>query len=336
MFSSTAKTVLEGSKKILFVGCGGGYDIYTGLPVYFNYQDKSVLANVTFSEMEKLTRLGSEKISFNRKEGLVWKVDAEKDDGSHVGDKYPENYIPEYLLSKNLKRPVYAIHPSGVQSLKCVFEYIVSKEGVDAVVLVDGGIDSLMFGDEEDIGSFSEDMGTMLAVSLLDKSIRKILVANTWGVERVSHCRFFENVAQLVRQNGFLGAQFLEKDSPQAQFYLEVIRRCAPENSSINISLMAALEGQDWKTVHPLALKRYDDALPLGQFSLQSWIGCPLSAFYWFFDLEAVVRNVKYRDVLWETNDIADVDHAVHKWRWRQNLVSEEGEFVGERKNVVQ
>ena len=323
MFQTKVKTILDESKKILLCGCGGGYDIYSGMPIFCNYREKTVLGNITFAAPH-LVR----KITETPHDGYV-KIDY-KTCKDHLVDEYPGNYVPEYWLSKHVGQPVYIISPSGVQTLVKIFAKIIEDEGIDTIVLIDGGIDSMMFGDEEDIGTYSEDMATIVAVSTLP--VTKVLVTNAWGVEGlVSHERYLENVATMIRQNGFLGAQFLEKDSPEGQFYIQTLEACFPENSTINSSIHASITGQEWTVPHKFLKKRYSDYEVNTTFHLQDWVGCPLGGVYWFFDLDKVVENIVYKDMLLTTVTLYDVDHGVHLYRYNEGLVNDDGNYTGKR-----
>lgn len=329
MFSCQARDILDEAKNVLLCGCGGGYDIYSGMPIYHTYQrhkNKITLANITFAHRKLLKKVtGLELKEFVEVNYAERKADLE--------NTYPGNYVPEYWLSKHLQCPVYAIEPNGVQTLINVFTKIVKKHDIDLIVMVDGGIDSMMFGDEEDIGTFSEDMSTLVAVSTLP--VKKMLVTNAWGAEgHISHNRYFENVAKLIRQNGFLGAQFLEKDSDEGRFYISTLEACFPENSTINASIHASITGLDWKERQPYLNKRYPDyEMNTTSFSLLDWIGCPLGGVYWFFDLDKVMDNLVYKKDILPTLSMRAVDMTVHHYRHDQGLVID-GEYKGERNST--
>jgi len=75
-------------------------------------------------------------------------------------------------------------------------------------VLIDGGTDSIMFGDEEGLGTPIEDVISMSAVH--QTGIKKQYLLNLgFGVDHyhgVSHFRYLENVATLSREGAYLGA----------------------------------------------------------------------------------------------------------------------------------
>ena len=56
----------------------------------------------------------------------------------------------------------------GVRPLRAAYQWLVEELRVSAVVLVDGGTDILMRGDEVGLGTPAEDMSSLAAVSLCD------------------------------------------------------------------------------------------------------------------------------------------------------------------------
>jgi hypothetical protein len=324
---------LPESKNVLICGCGGGYDIYTGMPIYNNLvkSGKNVLcANITFTDIDKL-----EKYSTEIEDGLF---PIEYSPGVGIGETYPDNYIPEWWLSKYLNTSVYAILPNGVVPLIRNFKYIVEKHKIDTIILVDGGIDSLMRGDEEDIGSYTEDISTLLAVSKIDVK-NKLLVCNAWGLEGyISQNQFFENVSALTKSKDFLGCHFFTSSSSDGSFYIKVLKECFPENSTINIGLSASIMGCSWDEKTEWLQKRIDsdkeDYELFNELKLIHWIGCPLGGIYWFFNLEGVVDRLVYeKEKLLQSTLSYHVTHQVHQYRYDQKLVDIDGNYIGHRKS---
>ena len=94
-----------------------------------------------------------------------------------------------------------------------------------SIILVDGGTDSLMRGDEESLGTPHEDFVNIAAVHSIQPlpnqpPIHKYLTCLGFGIDRfvqiylrfshrsfhgVNHALFLENVAQLIKDGAFLG-----------------------------------------------------------------------------------------------------------------------------------
>eukprot|EP00494_Astrolonche_serrata_P027334 UN27597 len=82
----------------------------------------------------------------------------------------PSGYFPEAYLTDWFQKtfeedvPIWTFPRKGYKYLKQAYELLVDHLKPDAVVLVDGGTDSLMKGDEYGIGSVEEDYSSLLAV----------------------------------------------------------------------------------------------------------------------------------------------------------------------------
>jgi hypothetical protein len=84
-----------------------------------------------------------------------------------------DRYFPERTLARWLKRngfpsTVYAFEKVGVRRLTQAYRTLCTQLEIDAVVLVDGGTDILMFGDEAGLGTPEEEMASLAAVRACD------------------------------------------------------------------------------------------------------------------------------------------------------------------------
>jgi hypothetical protein len=73
----------------------------------------------------------------------------------------------------------------------------------DTILLVDGGTDLLMRGDEAPLGTPYEDIGSLNAIHALPGIPRKMVLSIGFGVEKfhgVCHALFLENVAALIKR----------------------------------------------------------------------------------------------------------------------------------------
>src|SRR6185436_16519233 len=114
--------------------------------------------------------------------------------------------------------PVYAFHRTGPAPVARGYRALIEELKVDTVILVDGGTDSLMRGDEEGLGTPEEDMTSIAAVHALQIP-RKLLVCLGFGIDafhEVCHTHVLEAVADLIRAGGYLGAFSLMQEMPEA------------------------------------------------------------------------------------------------------------------------
>jgi len=118
-------------------------------------------------------------------------------------------YLSCWFREQGEEVPIYCFERSGiVVPLLASYRALVRDLGVDTVILVDGGTDSLMRGDEAGLGTPEEDMSSIAAVDDLEVE-RKYLVCLGFGVDSfhgVCHSHALEAVAELTQQGGFLGA----------------------------------------------------------------------------------------------------------------------------------
>jgi hypothetical protein len=151
----------------LIAGAGGGFDIFSGLPLYFGLRaaGKQVhLANLSFSHLEAAT---GRQLS-----PATLEVTAD----SQVRTGYfPEYHLCRWFRSQGEEVPVYCFDRTGFLPLLEGYKAVVAHLQPDTVILVDGGTDSLMRGDEAGLGTPEEDIASIAAVDELDVA-RKYLV----------------------------------------------------------------------------------------------------------------------------------------------------------------
>ena len=189
------------------------------------------------------------------------------------------------------------------------YQYLVDLLKLDAIVLVDGGTDILMRGDEASLGTPAEDMMSLAAVAALDVPAR-IVVCVGFGVDTyhgVCHANWLENVAALTDQGGFLGAIALLKSMPEVRFYMDAVNAAevaTPRRPSIvNGSIVAAIEG------------RFGDYHRSARTQASELFISPLMSILWAFDLPAVARRNLYLGRLEDTRSTWDVLLRIEAFR---------------------
>jgi hypothetical protein len=294
-------TELEQAQTILIAGAGGGFDIFSGLPLYFGLRaaGKQVhLANLSFSHLESTTG----------RQFTPAALEVTADSRVRTG------YFPEYHLCRWFRRqgeevPVYCFDRTGYQPLLEGYRAVLDHLRPDTVILVDGGTDSLMRGDEAGLGTPEEDVASIAAVDALDVP-RKYLVCLGFGVDAfhgVCHTHALEAVAELTRQRAYLGALALTLEMPEVRRYAEAAQAVCdamPDCPSIVCaSIRSALEGY-YGDHHRTARTR----------SSTLWIN-PLMAIYWCFHLGPVARRVLYLDEIKQTRTAWDVIETINAFR---------------------
>lgn len=296
---------LKPCRRILLAGAGGGFDIFSGLPLYFRLKSlghKVWLANYSFTELLYITPV---------KAGLPMVAVTGSTDGPTY---FPEKYLAQWLTEPDKESAtIYAFKRTGVQPLTEAFQYLQDTLELDAIVLIDGGTDSLMRGDEDGLGTPTEDMTSLAAVHFLDNpKLLKLLTVIGFGVDAfhgVCHHYFLEAVAALTETSDFLGAFSLLPEFEEAQLLQKVadyVHERMPEHKSIVLtSILSASQGK-FGDFHATSRTRGSEL----------YIN-PLMSLYWSFTVSGVAERCLYFDRLAGTKTQDEVISAILQYRGR-------------------
>jgi len=303
---------LRDARNVLIGGAGGGFDVFSGLPLYFGLRaaGKNVtLANLSFS---KVPVLWERQVTPFLAE--VW---ADSDNGQNY---FPEKHLSAWFAARGEQVPIYCFHLVGPKRLAEGYRALVQKHEIDTIILADGGTDSLMRGDEEGLGTPVEDMSSICAVDQIDVP-RKMLVCLGFGIDTfhgVCHAHVLEAIAELSRAGGYLGAFSLTAEMPEAQQFVEateyVLAETAERPSIVLTSILSALEG------------RFGNFHRVKRTTGSELFINPLMSMYWCFRLEQVARRIQYLDALRDlasydqVSDVIETHHfsktnVMRKWR---------------------
>jgi hypothetical protein len=292
---------LDQAKSILIAGAGGGFDVFSGLPLYFSLRaaGKIVhLANLTsgapaFSDAE------------NPAPGL-WTITPR----TAAANYFPEMHLSAWVSQRYGETPVFAIEPEGAMPVQRAYEWLAAHLKPDAIVLVDGGTDILMRGDEAGLATPEGDSVSLLAVHELRNISIKLLVCLGFGIDAhggVCHAHFLENVAALSREDAYLGAWSIIHDSEEFGFYRDACEfafaRLPRQPSIVNTSIIDSIKG-NFGNVH--STKRTEGS--------NLFIN-PLMALYWSFRVDPVARRNLYLDRIKNTRTASQVASEIEKFR---------------------
>src|SRR5438876_3760274 len=147
MLSQPIVDDLRDAQTILIAGCGGGYDVFGAIPLMSELEaaGKSVhLASLSFTALtllEKVDPIGPH----------LFRVDASAATESA--------YCPEAWLSSWFQKvrgravPVWCFENAGAAQLRRAYETLVERLRPDSIILVDGGVDAILRGDETSLGT---------------------------------------------------------------------------------------------------------------------------------------------------------------------------------------
>lgn len=305
LFTLPISTEFKRAGNVLIAGAGGGFDVFSGLPLYFALRDsgKQVhLANLSFSNLPPETagrHLTPELVEVTA-------------DSVGSANYFPEKHLSAWFREMGREVPVYAIHRVGARPVIDAYRALAKHLAFDAVILVDGGTDSLMRGDEHGLGTPQEDIASLVAAHALVDVPTKLLVCLGFGVDHfhgVSHADVLEAVADLSRVGGFLGAFSLLSEMPEVKLYasaLQYVLARTPDRASIvSTSIVSAIEGH------------YGDHHATDRTVGSELYINPLMSMYWSFRLDAVARRNLYLDRIRATEGYLDLVRAIEGFRDR-------------------
>jgi hypothetical protein len=289
---------LREARSVLLLGAGGGYDILGAVPLLVALRGlgKTVhLGGVSFTSLDSLPRCQPDEAH-----ACLFAVRGD----SAVSDRYcPESWLARWLEEGGQDQPVWALAKVGVKPLRAALADLVARLGADAVVLVDGGVDILLRGDETSIGTPAEDLTSLCAVSGLAVPTRLIMCLG-FGAELrdgIPHAQVLERVAELQARGGFLGAVSLDRQTRPGAAYLEALGYVSEgqrgqRGSHVQATVRAAMSGQ------------------FGGKDPETWVS-PLTALCWFFSLPEVAGSHLFLSHLEATDSIWDVTTRVRGCR---------------------
>jgi len=301
---------LKDCKRIMIAGCGGGYDMMSGIPLFFGLEKAGAtcfLANVAFTDDSDITDVkviseGCYEVNANSKREGHWTI---KDESY-----WPELFVSRWFKEKeNRDVPVYMFVGCGVKPLQNAFQKLVDSLQLDAIILADGGTDSLMFGDECGLGTPTEDMTSISAVYLVKNVKKKFLINLGLGIDchhGVVHTHYLENMATIDKLGGFLGAFSLHHTMEEAKKFEEIYTTSLPVNSIVCSSILSAVKGEFGNHHSPYTRSRTQGS---------SLYISPLMCMYFTFLLDVVAQKVIYLPQLYETKTLYDVRKIINNFR---------------------
>jgi hypothetical protein len=110
------------------------------------------LASLSFSRLELI----------DRDSWAAKNVAAVTPDSTSPDWYFPEQTLARWLAARELPSTVYAFPPLGVQPLRAAYRHLTERLSIDPVVLVDGGTDILLRGDESALGTLPSPHGPVV------------------------------------------------------------------------------------------------------------------------------------------------------------------------------
>ncbi len=221
---------------------------------------------------------------------------------------FPEGYLAQWLSRKRMDTPIYCIRVTPIEDLVQSYKLLHEALQFDMMVLVDGGVDSILRGDESRIGTPIEDVMSLAASLQID--VPKQLLCLGFGAETdVCHLYALETVAQLIKAKAFLGGLMLSPDMPEMIKFVEatefVFYEMRGYESVICSSIISALEGYFG-----------DHHRTRRTIGTELWIN-PLMLLYMAFDVSKVTENILYFNDLSSCQSLDQVRNVIRDFRER-------------------
>ncbi|MBI5957191.1 MAG: DUF1152 domain-containing protein [Chloroflexi bacterium] len=295
---------LNGCKSILIAGAGGGFDVFVGLPIYFTLRRLGYnvhLANYSFCDF-MLASMFSEPIALSP---LVLGARPPQDKPLPY---YAEGYLARWFQETQQEDvTIWMFAKTGAGPLMEGYATLTEHLSTDALILVDGGVDSIMRGDEAGPGTLLEDSISLTAANTLNIPV-KLLACLGFGTEieeEVCHHHALENIAALAKAGGFLGNCSL---TPQMDVFQKFEAACRyvweqPRHpkSHITTRVIPAVHGEFGN--HYM----YPDDDTLNRIPI---FVSPLMSLYWWFNAETVIQHNLLIPLLSDTETTIDAFRA--------------------------
>jgi hypothetical protein len=272
---------LDGARSVLVAGMGGGFDVFCGLPIRHALREagKTVhLANLSFTDLKFI------KGTVALAPGVV---------GVQADYRTVLQYAPEWHLARYLRdteddtSPVWCFGGDSelaARPLLRAYQALLEHLKPDVLLLIDGGVDSLMRGDEAEVGTIFEDSVSLAAVSQLPADMPQYLACLGMGAENdITYAHVLENIAALAENGGLLGTCSLTRQMESYQAYEKAVEyvhaQKFQEPSVIQSSVVSAVQGH-FGNYHATERTR-KSRLHIS----------PLMPLYWFFEAKAVIER---------------------------------------------
>ena len=293
---------LAESENILIAGAGGGFDVFAGLPIYFTLRERGKnvhLANYSFTDLGVAQLLGETETL------IAGQLIGARGNVRRPAPYYPEGFLAQWFREvRGENVTVWMFDKTGAAPLAAAYAQLIEHLQIDALILTDGGVDSIMRGDEQAPGTLLEDSITLAAVSELTLPV-KLLACLGFGTEveeMVGHHHALENIAALAKAGAYRGACALTPQMPVFQQFEAAARyvweQPGHHKSHITTRVIPAVHGEFGD--HHM----YD-------YTSEVFIS-PLMSLYWFFDAAGVIERSLLAGPLRHTNSVREALRTYH------------------------
>ena len=291
-------------KRVLLAGCGGGYDVMGAVPLWRVLRDAGVevhFASLSFSYLNGLTNA--------QQDPEIPNLYAVGGDAATDRAYCPEAHLAKFLDAEaeggaeaGARHIVWSFDKTGVRPLARAYRALVERLQLDSIILVDGGIDAVLRGDELSLGTPSEDLASLAAATMMNVPVLLACVGMTSELrDGIAHAQVFERIAELTREGAYLGASSLVPGTRSCDVYMRAVE-----------AVFAGQSEQKKSHVHKVILQALRGEF--GATAPHVWLS-PLLSMFWFFDAHTVARTHRFLDALRATDSIWEIAARVEAAR---------------------
>lgn len=316
-------------RTVLICGCGGGFDFVHGSLLFDELRaaGKRVVIN-SYSFIHPNDMLDSatapqvfppvvEKHGEKRRVAYaVRQVTA----ATGCSEIYaPEVQMCAFLDRKYPAEPAHSVYASNARCftprlLRDWYEVLVEREQVDSIIIIDGGSDSLMRGDEDGLGDPVEDAVSVSAVATLThpRVRSRALLSVGFGADRfngVSDAASLRAIGEVTALGGFLGVSSFDPSYVGLQTYRECAEYIYAHQSFRSVLTGAILSAS--RGVYGFANPDHTE----GRVSSKSVYVWPLMAMLWGIDPLVLYNRSLTCKWIADATDVPDMYTALHAER---------------------
>jgi hypothetical protein len=305
-------------QSVMLCGCGGGFDFIHSLVLYpelVGLNKRIVIGSYSFGDPREIQ--GEAPVVFDVDGVIAKRVSATSVPHAYYGPEVHACGFLDEQYPTDAPHFVYAYYARAftVPLLRRLYQHLIEEHSIDAIVMFDGGSDSLMVGDEEGLGDPIEDCVSVTTVASLEEVKARILISIGLGCDRFNHvsdCASLRAIGELTANGGFLGAVALSPQNEALRFYrncLDHIYERQGFRSVIAGAIVSAGEGHFGSESVPPRLQRR-----VGAGELFVW---PLMSMLWAFDVAKVAERSLMSKWIADKESVRDCYDAVFEERER-------------------
>jgi len=292
--------VIDKKENILLAGIGGDFDVLGAMPLYYTLKarNKKVhLSNFGSTDFKSVAE-SSSPIVINP--DLIAATATIKNPIAH----FPEGYLSEWfkiMFQEDI--PIWMFKKVGVIPLRLNYEHLIKELGIDMIILIDSGMDSLNTGVEEGCGTLLSDSITIAALSQIN-GIDKIVVTTGFATEieqEICNLSVLRNIAAAIKNEAYFGCCSMTKNMVSYKMYEKACVHVFNENektSPVHRRIIPSIEGE-FGNFHAT---NEDVGLEI--------CVSPLMSIMWFFNFQTLTLTNKLISYLLETITFDDAVQA--------------------------